>query len=413
MGHFKKNIDVYLLNYLLLIIYFIFFSSLHIDINGGILFTTVDSITYLETSSEFYKLSETGYSFIRPFLYPFLILLVYKPLGATALWLMQVLFWMLSINLVFFSIKHLTGKRILGYASGLIMALNFSYFGLTMQCLTEVTAILLISVLIYFVAYNFKNAHDLKFFHGSLFILILLAVLKPVFLLPALLMLFILFPVFYLKKYYRAPKHLITLLLVFSPLLFQITLMKIKYDSFSISSISNETFRNYILAQGVIEIENKSLEDARKKTTSFSPSEAREYLLGNKLVYFDIYLRNLKMNMNAFPSFLLGQRQFQFPAYVSYMGILNSIYYYLHLIFILPLIALLLLFYKRKEVYRFILFIFCSILAYYIFLTSPVSFGEGDRLIITALPVWVFLYTLIFNHFVDYFKLKGQERAKI
>ena len=73
--------------------------------------------------------------------------------------------------------------------------------------------------------------------------------MKPLFIWLVIIVLFIILPVFYLKKYIVTPKNLFILLLVLTPLLFQITLMKVKYDTYSISKIGSKTFRNYFLSQ--------------------------------------------------------------------------------------------------------------------------------------------------------------------
>ncbi len=409
MKHFKTYKDFYILNYLLLIIYFLFFNGLDIDIESGIMFTTYDSTTYVHTSNEFYKFSETGFSNLRPFLFPFIILIVLKTIGVMGLWLMQVCFWFISINLVFRSIKTITQNKVLSYIGSLVMALNFSYIGLTMQCLTEVTTLVLISGLIWFISRNIKNVATLNFFQGSLLFLILLAVLKPVFFFPVVCMLIVVLPFFYLKKYIERPRKIAVLLLIMVPLFFQMLIMKVKYDTFAISQISSETFRNYLLAQGVKEIDMITLEEARNKAKSFTSSEAFSYIADNKSFYSALYFQNLKDNLKAFPSFLIGPRGFIYTGLAKYMTVTNTIYYCLHLIFIFPVLYVLyVLFRKRPLAGDFVLLVSALVLTCYIFLTSPVSFGEGDRLVITALPLWIFLYSLIINFF-----LKKQDKKNI
>jgi hypothetical protein len=88
------------------------------------------------------------------------------------------------------------------------------------------------------------------------------------------------------------------------------------------------------------------------------------------------------------------------------MTITNTVYFYVHLTFILPFLYILyLMLWKKQWEHYFVLLVFSGVLVYYIFLTSPVSFGEGDRLVITAMPVWIFLYALVINYFLK--KLKG------
>lgn len=401
MKHLKKYKDFYILNYLLGIVYFLFYNTLEIDIESGIMFTTYDSTTYVHTSNEFYQFSKTGFSNFRPFLYPLIILIVLKFFGVIGLWLMQVCFWFVSINLIFYSIKIITQNRVLSYCGCLVIAINFSFMGLTMQCLTEVTAMLLISTLIYFVSINSKQVATLKFFHSSLLFLVLLSVLKPVFFLPVVCMLVVVLPAFYLKKYIQAPQKILVLLLILIPLFFQLLIMKVKYNTFGVSQISSETFRNYFLAQGISQNDTISLQEARNRAVHFTSKEAFSYIANNKGLYGQLYLQNLKENLAAFPSFLIGPRGFKYRILGKYMTTTNTIYYYLHLIFIFPLLYILYEMFRRKQRGGYIIsIIFAASITYYIFLTSPVSFGEGDRLVITALPLWVFLYASVINYFL-------------
>lgn len=398
INHLKKNKDVYLLNYLLIIIYIFVFNVLKIKVNESLMFGTVtDSWTYLSASNEFYKFSELGYSNIRPFLYPLIILVVCKIFGAIGLWILQLLFWIISINLVFLSIKRITQNRTLSFVGSLIIALNVSYIVLTFHALTEATTIFLLSILIYFVSSNYTKANTLNFFHGCLLILVLLALVKPSFYLPVLFMLLIILPVFYFKKYFKKTKSIMLLTFIVIPLLFQLTIMKVKYNSFSFSLIGENTFKDFFLAQGVVQIENISWEEARLKTITMATTEQLSYLLKNKKMYTHLYFRNMKENIKALPCFLFFDKGFR-KEIVEYMTIVNSLYYYMHIIFIIPLLISIYKIYKRKDMNHYlVLFIFPGALIYYIFLTIPISLWQGDRLVIPSLPLWVFLYALILN----------------
>lgn len=412
MEHFKKYSDVYVLNYILLIIYYFFFSSLDIEIESGIMFTTYDSTTYVHTSNEFYKFSETGFSNFRPFLFPLILLVVLNTIGVTGLWLMQIVFWFIAINLLYFSIKKTTKNKIVAYFGALVMATNFSFLGLTMQCLTEVTTILLLSILLYSIVTHIATIRSLTFFHRILILFVLLTVIKPVFYIPLLVLLFVVLPVFYLKNYVKAPRKILVLLILLLPLFFQLTLMKAKYNVLTVSLISSETFRNYLFAQGVKQNDNSTLEDARKKAVAFTSSEVNTYLLENKSLYVSLYFQNLKNNLNGFSSFLIGPRGFIYKGWARYMTVVNGIYYYLHVLFILPFLFLLYYLLKRKrELQSFLVLLIPLLIVYYIFLTSPVSFNEGDRLVITTLPLWIFAYVFAINSCVR-FVVKNKNSLK-
>lgn len=397
--HLKKNLDVCLLNYLLIIIYFIVFTNLNINISLEQFSRTPDSWTYFSTSNEFYKFSETGYSNIRPFLYPLIILIVFKLSGVIGLWLLQFLFWAISINLIYLSIKRITNNKILGFSGSLIIALNMTYLVLTFHALTETTTVFLLSCLIYFVSLNAMKINTLKFFHGSLLILVLLALVKPLFYLLVLLMLFILLPVFYLKKYIKNPKRLILLTLIIIPLLVQITLMKVKYDTFSFSPIGSIGFNYYLFAQGVERVEGISLDAARVEIKDMPLSDELSFVLQNKILYADLYFQNMKANIKAVPCFLLFPGGFPSVEIAKYMLFVNSIYYYIHIIFIIPILVSVYSVYKRKNMnYYLILMVIPWFLICYMFLTLPIIFGEGDRYVLISQPLWVFLYALVLNY---------------
>ncbi len=403
LNHVKKHSDIYVLNYLLIVLYaFVIFFVLKIDINEE-LFKTTDSYTYLCASTEFYNFSLKGhtyYSYVRPFLYPMLILLVYKGLGAFAFWLLQFLFWIFSINWTFLSIKKITRSTMLSFIGSLIIALNVSYSLLTCHALTETSVIFLLSLVIYFVTLNFTKINTIFFFSRCLFILVLLAVIKPLFYPLFLFMLFIILPAFYLKKYIKKPKNFIFLFLIIVPIIFQLTIMKVKQDTFSFSLIGSGGFRWYLLAEGIVANEHISWEEARDKAMNhMSDSEEVSYILNNKMIYTNLYFQNLLQNIKAIPSFVLLPKGFSFPKIVTLMTIMNSIYFYIHLIFIIPILLCIYLVYKRKEMnYYFGLILIPLFLLCYIFGTIPIIFNEGDRYSLVTLPLWVFLYSLIFSY---------------
>ena len=409
MTFLKKHKDLFLLNYLLIIIYSIVFMQLKMAIKDNIMFSTIDSGTYWSTGHEFYNFSEKGFSELRTFLYPLILVQIHSIFGIYGIWIMQLFFWIISINLMYLSIKQITNNKILSFIGSLIIALNISYLILTVHALTEASTILLLSILIYFISRNIMKVNTLKFFQGCLLILVLLAVIKPIFYLPVLIMLFIILPVFYFKKHIQNPKSIIKLFLIIIPLLYQITIMKAKYDTFSFTNVSSEGFRMYLFAQGVQHNNNISLDEARKISKSYTSTETFNYFLNNKMVYTKIYLQNLQNAIKSVPCFILYKNSFYQPDLINYMILVNRFYYYIHIIFVIPILLFLYFSFRRKERnYPFFPLICLSFLSYYLLLISAISFGEGDRHVLSSLPIWVFLYSIILNYFFEkeFLKLK-------
>jgi hypothetical protein len=406
--NFKKYIDLYILNYLLITLYIILFVNLKFDVSDKQMFATVDSVTYWLTGHEFYNFSLKGYSEIRPFLYPLLIVTIHHLAGPYGLWILQSICWIISANLLFLSIKKVTGNKVFAFIGVAILTSNLTYIVLTLHALTETITIFLISVLIHFISFNSEKAGTLKFFHGSLLILAILAVVKPLFYLPLLFMIFVVLPLFYFKKYFSAPKKLFFLFLVVTPILFQLTLIKIKYDNFSFSKIGPNTFRWYILAQGMQQKESITWEEARAKTMTFSTSDVLNYIFENKALYFDLYIQDMQDNMKAAPCFVLFPGGFPHPQAAKYMLIVNTIYFHTHIFFSFLSLVCLFLVIKRKEITHIILLSFAMILTYYIFLTIPISLWEGDRLALVGLPLWIFLYVFVTSYFKNMLFLKAK-----
>lgn len=398
MNYLKKYKDILILNYLLIIIYFAVFSYLNIEIAEYRMFSTVDSFTYRNASLEFYKFSEKGFSELRPFLYPLLLLITNKLLGVFGIWLIQFFFWIISINLVFLSIKSVTHNKTLSFIGGLIVATNISFIVLTTDALTESLSILLLSLLVYYLSHNLTKVNSIKTFHTCLLILVTLCVTKPIFYIHILFLLFVALPFFYIKQYIQKPVRLIVLLLCLAPLLYQISMMKIKYDTFSVSNIDSDSFRAYLLAQGVQHNNNIDLAAARAITRQMNTSQVVNYLMDNKLLYLKIYLQNLYNAIKSDPCFIMYRNSYYQPEAIAYMRVVNAFYFYTHIIFIFPVLIFIFLAFRKNDLRIYLLpAILICILSYYILLMTGFSFREGDRHGIISLPLWVFIYIVVAN----------------
>lgn len=397
----KKYAWLLLLNLLWGLVYFLVFYNLKINITEDLMFSPLDAKAYLEVSNEFYDFSVQGCSVSRTFFYPLLILIFYGTMGAYGLWILQLFFWIVSVNLLYLSIEKTTHNKTLSFIGSTLIVLNFSFMSLTMVALTEVSVIFLLSLLIYFLAFNVSKWNTLRSFHVYLLITILLAVIKPLFLLPLIFLLFFIMPVFYLKKYLKSPKNIFILILILIPLLFQLTLMKVKYDRFSFNNKGHDTFKYYFFSQGIQQINNISLTEAREEAQKFSKQETISYMFRNLPTYTIIYFQNLKNNIN---SASLSNQMFDNSGnsfFSRYMLIMNKIYSLLHLIFLLPVLIGVIYTFRKKEWNYFILFAVLSSLTYYIFFATAISFWQGDRLVIPALPLFIFLYIVISKYFFE------------
>jgi len=394
--HSFKNSQLILLNLILIAGYFILMGFLGISVTKDFLFSTTDSVTYLNVTNWFSGLSDFGHARIRPILYPLILLIFYKGFGSFGIWGLQFLCWLLSINLVFITISKWTGRQVYGFIGAGLMALNFTFFFLTFHALTEVLTVFLLSILIYFITVKIDRVRDFGFFQGCLLILVLLTILKPLFYPVVLFLLLVIFPVYYLKKKFLNPRNLLVSLLILTPLVLQIGLMKIKYDSLNVSNIGSNTFRDYFYADGLHILKNISYEDALKLAQQETPDERLKNILANKALFMGLYFVNLKSNIASEPIILNVPYPHKTLHWITFVG--NRIVFFLHLLFLIPVLLTLIRTYRNKQFDHFIFLSVVATLLYIILITSGISFWQGDRLVLPALPLWITLYLLVFNY---------------
>lgn len=379
-----------LLNGVWLLIYFTVFAVLPQPVNDTVLFSTPDAQQYLSAGYEFYDFTQTGASDVRPFLYPLLIRIVHGAGGAWALWFVQLLCWLGSANFIFLALQRATQKNIFAIAGSFVYAVNLSAIVITLHGLTETVTIFLLSCLLYVIAAR-DPKQPLRTMHRVLFLLVLLTTVKPLFYIPLLLVLAVL-PFAAFRFYRHQPRSLFVLVLLLLPLVYQLTLMKVKYDTFSVSHITDKTLRNYLLTQGLQQTEGGTWDESMAKAQAMPADAVRSHLLSHQKMYALLMYENLHGNIAANATYLLFPAQYEQPFFATCMKNMNTVYYYLHLLFVLP--WLLALYFSRRNRNRDALLLpaVAGLLNLYILLTSAISFWQGDRLVLPALPVFAVLY---------------------
>lgn len=379
-----------LLNGVWLTLYFIVFAVLPQPVSDSVLFSTPDAQQYLATGYEFYDFTQTGASDVRPFLYPLLIRMVHGTGGAWALWFVQLLCWQGSANFIFLSLQRATRKTGFAIAGSLVYAVNLSAIVITLHGLTETVTILLLSCLLYVIAAR-DTEKPLRTIHRVLLLLVLLTTVKPLFYIPLLLVLAAL-PFFTFRLYRQQPRRIFILVLLLLPLVYQLTLMKVKYNTVTVSHITEKTLRNYLLAQGVQQTDGGTWDEAMAKAQAMPGDAVSSHLLSHKKMYTSLLYENLHGNIAANATYLLFPAQYEQPFFATCMKHMNTVYYYLHLLFVLPWLLALYLSRRSRNRDALLLLAVAGLFNFYILLTSAISFWQGDRLVLPALPVFAVLY---------------------
>jgi hypothetical protein len=400
-----KKYPILYLNAFLLLFYFIIFGNLKIGPTEEIFFSTPDSMTFLQAGEYLINGDGNEYSLlIRPFLYPMILMIFYKGLGAFGLWTLHILFWLCSINLLFLSIRRATGSLAFSFTGAAIAALNLTFIVLTFHALSEVTSIFFLSLLLYLLVQRIDERKEISFFHRLLFMLVVLTVLKPLFYPFVLALVFIILPLFYLRKYLVRPINFIYLLIILVPLIFQLSLMKIKFGILKVSDIDRITLRDFLFAEGYERINGIDRTTALKRVYEMKNPEIIDYMLDHKSTYLSVFLWNLKENCNEDAGFLKYPESYDHPVLRKFMNGVNHIYFGLYIAFIIPVLFLLFHFYKKKQKAHFALSFILSALLYYILISSAISAWQDDRLVLPALPLWIFLYIFTFIHLKKFYR---------
>lgn len=384
--------ELLLLNGIAVIIYYLVYLTFPLGVSEEVMFSSVDAGTYRDVGSWLLGGESTQFSEIRPFGYPLFLKLSYALGGTTLVWILQFLMWLITINLVFLTSTALTGKKYIPWVSAVLVLMNFSLMALTLHAITEVMSAMLLAGFIYFIARFHQQRRKLFFIHSILFGLSLMVIVKPVFSIPLYITLFVILPLAYWRAYLREPIKLLLIPCMLLPFLIQVGIMKMNHNTFKVSLISENTFAAYFLAQGIERIEQSNWEAAQQKATSLNKEEQKGYLLGHAGYYVSYFVQNVQDNIKGAPIFLTYPENYEKQGAGPYMELLNKTVLLVHYI-MFGLMATLMVVFVRKRKWNqcFILFVLSGITAYYL-LTTGVSFWQGDRLVISVLPVWAVLY---------------------
>lgn len=408
---FNVKMQPVVLNAVALVVYFCVFTVL-----GGVSSETMhfsnDAHYYFHYGDWIFgDAKATGHLEIRPYLFPLFLKLSKLIGGYHFVWFCQFLMWLGTINLVFNAVKNATKSNAFSWTAGLLMISNFSFIALTLHGLTEVSTLFLLSVFVFLLSRNLTSIFNPKFISTTVLLLVALTLIRPVFYPLLLLVLCTLVPYAIWKTQASSRKHFAVILIYLLPLLLQIGLMKVQFNTYSISKISSETFKNYFFTKGYADINGIDYKSALSITIDYSPKEIRSYISKHGAAFFEQYTTNLDGNLRGNPDFLSAP--VNAPKLFRYMQITNEVYYRFHIIFgsISVMLFFVLLFRRKWMQLRLLMVILAPL--FLIILSSGISFWQGDRLVLPSLPIWVTLYLYLIYAGVASLKNRAKNRNEL
>lgn len=345
-----------------------------------------DSRSYRDVGEWLFGRSEITSIDHRPWLYPLLLGLSRTLFGGGAegvMWVLQFLMWLGSGALICLSLHNGTRSTLLAILGAGFFFSHPSPLILTFHGMTETLNILLICIFCWVLTTT--AVHRL---HYALLLMALATVTKPIYLL-----FLILLAVYLLVQDKPASrwKQAGTLALLLLPLWIQLLLTTIALGKPTLSTIGGYTFKNYLVADVYLRTEGTEWRETTKLIEDWDLRQQLGYLWDHQRMTL-LTLRSHLIDSNLWVGsfFTLGEgnrlKEFAFS--------LNAVSAYLHLL-MLPLVLYYLLSTKYREHKETIALLYlCFALQ---FLTSGISAGQDDRLLITALPLWIVAYGLVLH----------------
>ncbi|MEO8663945.1 MAG: glycosyltransferase family 39 protein [Ignavibacteria bacterium] len=409
----NKNLrQIILFNLCLTVLYFIVLLNLKTGIDYFIMFSTPDSKDYLSVGNWIFESIPTDQTINNPVLYPIILKSLMSLFGVPGVWFVQFLFWLGSVNFLFYTIKRITDKRF-AYIGSAVFAVNLSFIALTLHALADVTVTFLIGMMINYMTKRLCDFKSPGFFYVVLLFFSLLSIIKPVFFPVLLFLLLVIFPLFYFKSFIKSRRKYL-LILVLLPVLFQISIMLYKHNTFSISEKGTSTFKLFFYAQCYADLNNIAIEDAMNIVKKDPAGPHLNFFIENKYLVAKNFFNNIVFeNITGKATFLDFPPGYRSKIFYYVMELENRFFLILHLIFLAPCLYVLFRLWKLRSpvlgFYCFLLFLF-----YYLVLVTGIAFWQGDRYTVSFQPLWIVLYLfVIFSLYFHSRSSPGPEKKEI
>ena len=343
-------------------------------------FSSPDSREYRAVANWILGGPSTPASAWRPFLYPLLIGLAERLGGIRGVWLLNVALWFVTLNVAFAATHRLVKSNWAAAVVFLVLATNISLILLSFEGLTEIAVVALLAVWIYGLSHLTRRPTPSQV-AWALLPVALLVVVKPEFeiLLAAVAVVLV---VLIFGSPARGPAAAVFIACLV-PIAVQLAINVHFNGYFGISNIGDKTLRGYYLSRLDVAIgQSHDVRSARLLMIGLSNLEVARFVLNHFGEAVIVFVATLKENLLAGTNFMSGH-----PRIASAILVTQSVYFVL-LLSLIPLVALAL---WRARDGRLALL---SIATLNVLFAGGLTFYQGDRITIVALPLWLIAYVL-------------------
>jgi len=319
----------------------------------------------------------------RPWLYPFLLGLARTLFGVRAegvLWISQFLMWLASGLFIYLALQNGTKSTILSMIGAGIFFSHPSPLILTFHGMTESLNILLIAMFCWVLTTDIRNRY-----YFAILLVSLATVTKPIYL-----VFLILLTIYVFARYKETPRmrQIGVIALLLAPIWIQLILSTLAIGKPTISTIGAYTFKNYLVADVHLRVEGLQWRESMKAIEDWDLQKQLTYLWEHQRETALAYRRHIiDSNLLTGSFFTLGEGN----RLAEFVRTANATAAYLHLL-MLPILVYYLVSSKYQDNKEPIALLYiCFVIQ---ILTTGISTGQEDRLIITALPLWIIAYIL-------------------
>jgi len=406
----KSKYDAFILIFCvcyLFVAFYLFERLGHLDNLDKIIFSQSDSVGYLKISNFIVGKTSSIDEYLvklRPFLFP-LFLSIHNYVGVQGYVIIQLILNILSIVLVFNAVRILTGSLVFSFTGTVLMISNLTFTFIALHALTESLSILLIASTVYFIASYFTKKR-LRHLLYSLFLLSASTCVKGVFI--PFLVLWCCFVIYRMSNTLKTGRWIGGFIIAVVPIIIQLVFAYLITGSPSISTAGQVNFNNryypavygFAKADKFASYRSEIAKEARNKYPSLTGKI--KFLIDNIGSTLHTSKILLRWNLLAGSSFIglpepLIRDQILTRTLVTTSKFLNALLLRLHILFFF-LMCFCFIFNIKKD--NVLFFVFMAILTYSILLLSILTYWQGDRIFIAALPVWAVLYPTVAYNFI-------------
>lgn len=397
----KLNLYRLLVFLLGLISYLILSQFLDVQLSEGVMFDyfnlEADSYSYYEVGQWIYHQTPSPNLAYRPVLFPFTLVSLFKVGGVWAIFIYHIVIYCWSHYLIHMAVKKISKSVVTATLASFLFLSNFTLIGLTYHGLSEPTVIFGLSLILYLLAIKISHKIYPERFWSLLIVAIsLLVLVKPVFLIPALVVLLLAAYLLIRKKMRFTKKIIISICISVGMLVGQASIVKYNFGEFKISKIGEVTYKNYLFSQVYLHKTQMSRAYSMEAVNNMSNIELKDFVTSNLKLTVRTFCYNIIDNIQADPFMQVYKDEECSKESVQYMKTYNIfLFYFLLLIALLTSLQALLIYKSNPK--RSLLILGILFLLVYMVCITGIAYGQRDRLIITSMPLWIFLGTLMLN----------------